>query len=255
MTPHKCRRFEGKVALVTASTQGIGLAIVRRLAEEGAEVVICSRKQKAVDERVAEFAKEGLKVSGIACHVGDEKQLEKLVEFVKEKHGRLDVLVSNAAVNPTSGAIADVSSDAMDKIMAINVKSALLLVQKALPLLGEGSSIVFISSYTAYAPPFPISYYGVSKTALLGLTKALANELGPCQIRVNAVCPGIVPTKFAGALVATESLREKVVEPFILKRLGRAEDMAAGVAFLASDDASYITGESLIIAGGANCRL
>lgn len=225
-----CRRLEGKVALVTASTAGIGLGIARRLAQEGAAVVISSRKQSNVDEAVENLQQEGLQVSGIACHVGDDQQLQKLVDYVVQKHGGLDVLISNAAVNPTSGPIIDTDISAIDKILSINgkhmlacyttsypthrrgfvlipVRSAVVLAQKAVPHMRKPGSIIFVSSYTAYNPTAPIAMYAVSKTALLGLTKALAEELGPDGIRVNCIAPGIVPTKFASALVASDELK------------------------------------------------
>ncbi|KDD75307.1 hypothetical protein H632_c753p0 [Helicosporidium sp. ATCC 50920] len=119
----------------------------------------------------------------------------------------------------------------------------------------RGSSIVYVSSFAAYQPSAPIAMYAVSKTALLGLTKAMAAELGPQGIRVNAVCPGVVPTKFAAALVANRELEERAKQAVFLNRLGRGEDMAAAVAFLVSPDADYVTGESLVVAGGVQSRL
>jgi dehydrogenase/reductase SDR family protein 4 len=147
---------------------------------------------------------------------------------------------------------------AIDKILDINIKSAIILAKLAVQQMQKqrsGGAIVFISSYTAFNPTPPIPMYAVSKTALLGLTKALAEELGPEGIRVNCVAPGIVPTKFAAALVASPELEAENKARTFLGRLGRPEDMAATVAFLVSDDASYITGETIVVAGGMQSRL
>lgn len=251
-------RLQDKVALVTASTAGIGLGIVRRLLHEGAHVIISSRKQLNVDQTIEHLCKEGFnKVSGIACHVGDINQINKLVSFALQRHDHIDILISNAAVNPEAGPILSMNSGAIDKIIDINIKAAIYLTQAVVPHMPKhaSSSIVFITSYTAYNPSPPISMYAISKTALLGLTKALAEELGPDGIRVNAIAPGIVPTKFAAALVASPELEELNKSKTLLGRLGRAEDMAATVAFLASDDASYITAETIVVAGGMQSRL
>lgn len=251
-----CKRLKGKVALVTAATAGIGLGIARRLGQEGASVFICSRKKANVDETVAALRAEGLEVSGCACHVGSAEQRAALVAAVVKAYGpTIDILVSNAAVNPTAGPLLDTPLDAVDKILDINVKAALALVQLAAPHMGRGGSIVLVSSISAYSPPFPIAAYGVSKTALLGLVKGLAGELGPSGIRVNGLAPGIVPTKFAEALVADPKLEAAQIEATALKRLGTPEDMAAAVAFLASDDASYVTGETLVVSGGMQSKL
>lgn len=251
-----CRRLEGKIALVTAATAGIGLGIVTRLAQEGAHVVLCSRKAANVDATVASLQARNLSVSGMACHVGDSKQIQDLISFVERTHGRLDILVSNAAVNPTSGPILHMDESALDKILDVNIKSAVLLAKYAVPIMPKGSCLVFVSSYSAYNPMPPIAFYAVSKTALIGLTKALAEELGPHEgIRVNCVAPGIVPTKFAAALVDSKEAEEVSVSKTLLGRLGTPGEIASAVAFLCSEDASYVTGETLVVAGGMQSRL
>lgn len=254
-------RFENKIALVTASTAGIGLAIARRLCSEGAKVVICSRKATAVADTVASLRQEfgPNRAAGMPCHVGDTKQLEKLIAFTVDTYGGLNFLISNAAVNPTAGPICDMPDSAIEKILDINIKSAVILAKLAVPVIrrngSSGGAIVFISSYSAYNPVPPIAMYAVSKTALLGLTKALAEELGPDNIRVNCIAPGIVPTKFAAHLVANKEVEEMNIAKTVLGRLGRGEDMAGAAAFLVSDDASYVTGETLVVAGGMQSRL
>lgn len=250
-----CRRLEGKVAVVTAATAGIGLGVAERMASEGAKVMICSRRQQNVDETVAALRAKGLQVSGVVCHVGNAQQRAHLIKQTVQEFGQLDILISNAAVNPTAGPLASTPPDAIDKILDINVKAALLLVQEALPHMKRGGRIVLISSVTAFQPPAPIAMYAVSKTALLGLTKGLAAELGPEGITVNCVAPGIVPTKFSAALVADPELERMQIESTNLKRLGTPQDIAGAVAFLSSPDASYVTGETLVVAGGMQSRL
>ncbi|KAG2487943.1 hypothetical protein HYH03_013522 [Edaphochlamys debaryana] len=256
-SPVKCRRLEGKVALVTAATAGIGLATAERLAQEGASVYICSRKAKNVDDTVAALRSRGLEVAGCACHVGSAEQRRALVEACVQRYGGIDILVSNAAVNPGAGPLADTPPDVIDKILDINIKAAVLLVQEALPhlLRRPGASIVFVSSVTAFNPPEPIAMYAISKTALLGLTKGLAAELGPRGVRVNCVAPGIVPTKFSAALVETPELAAQQAETTMLKRLGRPQEQAAAIAYLVSPDAAYVTGETLVVSGGMHSRL
>lgn len=251
-----CKRLHGQVALVTAATAGIGLGIARRLAQEGASVFICSRKQYNVDETVSQLRSEGLEVKGFACHVGSDDQRRQFVENALKTYGpHIDILVSNAAVNPTASPLLSTPLDAIDKILDINVKAALALVQAAAPHMRSGGSVVLVSSVTAYSPPFPIGFYAVSKTALLGLVKGLAAEMGPAGIRVNGVAPGIVPTKFSQALVADPELERAQVEATAVKRLGTPEDIAGAVAFLVSPDGAYVAGETLVVAGGMPSKL
>ncbi|XP_022724015.1 tropinone reductase-like 3 isoform X2 [Durio zibethinus] len=224
------RRFQGKVAIVTASTQGIGLAIAERLGLEGASIVISSRKQKNVDEAVEKLKNKGIRVLGVVCHVSNPQQRKHLIQKTVEEYGKIDVFVSNAAVNPTVDPVLQTQESILDKLWEINVKATVLLLQGAMAM------------------------YGVTKTALLGLTKALAAEMAP-DTRVNCVAPGFVPTHFAEYITKDEAVRKIAEEKTLLQRLGTPEDMAAASAFLASDDACYITGETLVVAGGMPSRL
>ncbi|KAK6932799.1 hypothetical protein RJ641_002423 [Dillenia turbinata] len=248
------RRFEGKVAIVTASTQGIGFGIAERLGLEGASVVISSRKQKNVDEAVAKLKAKGIEVFGVVCHVSNAQQRKNLIEKTIEKYGKIDVVVSNAAANPLTDNILETKESVLDKLWEINVKTAILLLQDAAPHLQNGSSVIFISSIAAFQPAASMGMYGVTKTALLGLTKALAAEMAP-NTRVNCVAPGFVPTHFAGFITNDEVARKAIEERTLFNRLGTTDDMAAATTFLASDDASYITGETLVVAGGMPSRL
>jgi dehydrogenase/reductase SDR family protein 4 len=249
------RRLEGKVAVVTAATAGIGLAISERLALEGAHVVVSSRKQKAVDAAVAAIRAAGGEASGVVCHVGTKEHIENLVASTVAAHGRIDILVSNAAVSPGMGAILDLEEASWDKLFEINVKSAFMLCKKVVPHMPAGGSIIFVSSIAAYAPESPLGAYGVTKTALLGLTRALAADLGPRGIRVNCVAPGTIKTRFSAPLWESEEASAMMSARTTLGRIGEAGEIAGGVAYLVSDDASYVSGETLVIAGGVRSRL
>ncbi|CAL9110512.1 unnamed protein product [Musa textilis] len=247
-------RLEGKVAIVTASTQGIGFAIAQRLGLEGAAVVVSSRKQKNVDEAVETLRSKGIEAMGIVCHVSNPQHRKDLIEKTVQKYGHIDIVVSNAAANPTVESILDTKEPVLDKLWEINVKSSILILQDASSYLRKGSSIILISSIAGYHPQASMAMYGVTKTALFGLTKALAAEMSP-DTRVNCIAPGFVPTHFADFLTKTAAIRKTIEDRTLLKRLGTTEDMASAAAFLASDDSSYITGETLVVAGGMPSRL
>ncbi|XP_039132598.1 tropinone reductase-like 3 [Dioscorea cayenensis subsp. rotundata] len=248
------RRLEGKVAIVTASTQGIGFSIAERFGLEGASVIVSSRKKRNVDEAVEKLKKKGIEATGIVCHVSNPQQRKELIDKTIQTYGHIDIFVSNAAVNPTVDNILDSQEQVLDKLWEVNVKAAILLLQAAAPHLKKGSSVILISSIGGYFPPAKMSMYGVTKTALLGLTKALAAEMSP-DTRVNCIAPGFVPTHFADFITRTEEVRKSFEDKTLLKRLGTTADMAAVAAFLASDDASYITGETIVVSGGMPSRL
>ncbi|KAG6472897.1 hypothetical protein ZIOFF_070375 [Zingiber officinale] len=270
------RRLEGKVAIVTASTQGIGFAIAERLGLEGAAVVVSSRKQvrfapkqNNVDEAVEKLRSKGIEVIGAVCHVSNPQHRKDLVEKTVQKYGHIDIVVSNAAANPSVDGILYTKESTLDKLWDINVKSSILILQAAASYLQKGSSVILISSIAGYHPQASMAMYGVTKTALLGLTKALlsflllldnftlpalASEMSP-DTRVNCIAPGFVPTHFANFITNNDAMRKTIEDQTLLKRLGTTEDMASVAAFLASDDSSYITGETLVVAGGMPSRL
>nr|KAF6386494.1 dehydrogenase/reductase 4 [Myotis myotis] len=242
-----------KVALVTASTDGIGLAIARRLAQDGAHVVVSSRKQQNVDRAVAALQGEGLSVTGTVCHVGKAEDRERLVTTAVKLHGGIDILVSNAAVNPFFGNLMDVTEEILD----INVKATALMTKAVVPEMEKrgGGSVVIVASIAAYTPFPGLGPYNVSKTALLGLGKNLAIELAHSNIRVNCLAPGIIKTNFSQVLWMDKAREETLKEAMRIRRLGTPEDCAGIVSFLCSEDASYITGETVTVAGGAPSRL
>lgn len=213
------KRLTGRTAIVTASTDGIGFAIAQRLAQEGAKVIVSSRKEKNVNEAVKSLAGEGLDVKGIICHVGKSEDRKRLFDEAS-KWGGLDILISNAAVNPEVGGVLSCSESSWDKIFDINVKSAYLLAKEALPLLKESKvgRIIFISSIAGFQPLDLLGAYSVSKTALLGLTKAAAVELAPYNITVNCIAPGIIKTKFSKALTSQEHVQQDILSKIPLNR-------------------------------------
>ncbi|XP_066483200.1 dehydrogenase/reductase SDR family member 4-like [Tiliqua scincoides] len=246
-----------KVALVTASTEGIGFAIARRLAQDGAHVLLSSRKQANVDRAVAELRGQNLSVSGLVCHVGKAEDRQRLVDAALERHGGIDILVSNAAVNPFFGSILDATEDVWGKILDINVKASALLVNLVVPHMRKrgGGSIVLVASIAAYSPFPGLGPYNVSKTALVGLGQNLALELAPDNIRVNCLAPGLIRTKFSSALWQDKATGDRLMEAMQIRRLGEPSDCSGIVSFLCSPDADYITGETVVVAGGARSRL
>nr|XP_060635984.1 dehydrogenase/reductase SDR family member 4-like [Anolis sagrei ordinatus] len=250
-------RLANKVALVTASTEGIGFAIARRLAQDGAHVVLSSRKQANVDRAVAELRTENLSVSGLVCHVGKDKDRQRLIETALERHGGIDILVSNAAVNPYFGPILDTPGEVWDKILDINVKAAAMLIQLVVPHMEKrgGGSIVLVSSIAAYSPFPGLGPYNVSKTALVGLVRNFVPELSSRKIRINCLAPGLIETKFSSVLREDEATLEKTMESMRIQRIGQPSDCSGIVSFLCSPDADYITGETIVVAGGAPSRL
>ncbi|CAA6666565.1 unnamed protein product [Spirodela intermedia] len=248
------KRLQGKVAVVTASTQGIGFGIAERFGLEGAAVVISSRKQKNVDEAVERLKAKGIEVMGIACHVANAQQRKDLIEKTVQKYKHIDIVVSNAAVNPTVDRLLATEESVLDKLWEINVKASILLLKDVAPYLRKGSSVILISSIAGYQLGQALSMYAITKTAVLGLTKALATEMSP-DTRVNCIAPGFVPTHFADYLLRSDAIRTTIENQTLLNRLGTTGDMGAAAAFLASDDASYITGETLVVAGGMPSRL
>ncbi|XP_012502756.1 PREDICTED: dehydrogenase/reductase SDR family member 2, mitochondrial-like isoform X1 [Propithecus coquereli] len=241
-----------RVAVVTGSTDGIGLAIARRLAQDGAHVVVSSRKQQNVDRAVAMLQGEGLSVTGTVCHVGKAEDRERLVAKALEHSGSVDFLVCNAGVNPLVGSTLGASEKVWDKSLSVRIRAPQLLVSSLLCVclspLRKGA-VILISSIAAYIPHVELGAYNVSKTALLGLTRTLSLELAPRNIRVNCLVPGIIDTDFSKVLHKNKALWTSLNENLGLQRIGQPEDCAGLVSFLCSSDASYISGENIAVAG------
>lgn len=244
--------LEGKVALVTGASKGIGKAIARGLAEHGASVVVCSRNEGAVQAMAAEFKLLGLEATGIGCHVGDARQRANLIEKTLETYGRLDILVNNAAINPYYGPLEGSDEAVFDKTMDVNVKAPMLLSNLALPHLKRagGGSIINIASVEGEHPGFGLGVYSVSKAALIMLTKNQAKEWGRFGVRANALCPGLIKTKFSEGLWSDEKMVAHYNQATPLGRIAEPDEMAGAVLLLASDAGSYITGAVLAADGG-----
>lgn len=241
----------GKVAIVTGSSKGIGRSIAQGLAENGAKVVISSRKQEAVDAVVEEFKQSGWEATGIACHIGDAEQRKNLIEHTIATYGRLDILVNNAAINPYYGPLEATGEEVFDKIMDVNVKAPWLLSNLAQPhMKQEGGSIINISSVEGVHPGFRLGLYSMTKAALIMLTKNQAKEWGKYGIRSNVVCPGLIKTKFSEALWTDEKTLDMYTNTIPLKRMAEPEEMAGLVMLLASEAGSYMTGGVYTADGG-----
>lgn len=245
-------KLDGKIAIITGASKGIGEAMARGLAEAGASVVVSSRKQQAVDEVAAAFRKDGLEATAIACHVGDPAQIETLVAETCAKYGGVDIIVNNAAINPVYGKMLETDLSAFDKIVAVNLKGPFLLAHHAAPVMKQrgGGSIINISS-TAGLRPWPgIGVYSMSKAALISMSKTLAQELGSDGIRVHTICPGLFKTKLAEALWSDDKLMNYILRETPLQRIGAPEDLAGLVVFLASEASRHLTGGTYVADGG-----
>ncbi|MTE17191.1 SDR family oxidoreductase [Nocardia aurantiaca] len=241
-------RFEGKTAIVTGASRGIGLGIAQRLVDEGAKVVITARKQDALDEAVAALGGPS-KALAVAGRADDAAHQAETLERAVETFGSADLLVNNTGINPVFGPMVELSLDAARKIVEVNCLAALSWVQHAYRawMKEHGGAVVNVSSVAGLKPAPGIGFYGSSKAMLTHITQELAVELGP-DIRVNAVAPAVVKTQFATALY--EGREEKIAATYPLKRLGVPEDIGSVVAFLLSEDAAWLTGQLLVVDGG-----
>jgi dehydrogenase/reductase SDR family protein 4 len=245
--------LEGKVALITGGSRGIGRAIALTFADAGADIVISGRKQPALDEVAAEIREMGRRALPVAAHNRKPDELGQLMERVKVEFGRLDILVNNAATNPVFGPLIDVEERAFDVIMDTNLKGYFLLSQMAARMMiaqgGEGQ-IINISSIGGSSPERGLGVYSISKAAVNMLTKVLAVELGDYNIRVNALAPGVIKTHFSRALWDNEEIMTEMLRRTPLKRIAEPEEVARMALALASDAGSYVTGQVIVMDGG-----
>ena len=245
-------QLDGKVAIVTGASKGIGEAVARGLAEFGAKIVVSSRKQEAVDAVAETFKNDGLEAIAIAANMGNVEEAHSLIEQSVDAYGGIDIIVNNAAANPVFGPIQKTEERAFDKIIDVNLKGPFELCKKAYPILKQrgGGSIINISSIGGLTPEPGIGIYSVSKAGLINLTKAMAQDWGADNIRVNAICPGLIKTKFSEALWGDEPILERFLQHLPLKRVGTSDDIAGLAVYLASDAAAYCTGGMYLIDGG-----
>tara|TARA_R110002110_G_scaffold121130_5_gene296618 strand:- start:218 stop:1000 length:783 start_codon:yes stop_codon:yes gene_type:complete len=246
----------GKVALCTASSKGMGLAMAEALAELGAKVVVSSRKLDACEAAAASINEkfgEGV-ATPIACNIGYKEQLQALIDQTHEQVGQIDILVSNGGVNPFYGPMSEIPDEAFDKIMNSNVRSNHWLCQMVLPdMIAKGKGSIMITSSTgALGASDTLGTYNISKLADIALVRNLALENGPHGIRVNAICPSVIKTDFARALWDGPEGEARAAETVPLRKFGEPEDLKGLAAFLASDASGHVTGQALVVCGGSN---
>jgi NAD(P)-dependent dehydrogenase (short-subunit alcohol dehydrogenase family) len=248
--------MDGMTAVITGSTKGIGKAIAQRMAEQGANVVISSRKEDAcaavADEINRDWAKKGNKAVPIACHISHKEQLQALIDKTMSAFGQIDVLVCNAAVNPYYGPSKDIPDSAFDRIMESNVRSNFWLSHMAAKHMAprKNGSIIIISSVGGVRGNVTLGVYGISKAADMQLARVLAAEYGPDNIRANAIAPGLVRTDFARALWEDAENLKRRTATTPLRRIGEPDEIAGMAVLLASKAGSFVTGQTILIDGG-----
>jgi dehydrogenase/reductase SDR family member 4 len=246
--------LSGRVAVITGASRGIGRAIALECAKMGASVVVSSRKIEACEAVVSEIKEAGGNATAVACNVGHKSDLEGLVAHAMREHGRIDILIPNAAINPVYGPSADTSDEVWNKVLTSNLTATHWLCQMVLPGMAErgGGSVILLSSIAATAGTSHLGIYAISKAAEAQLARNLAVEWGHKNIRVNSIAPGVVKTDFAKALYENPKAAAFISGMTCLKRLGEPEDIAGVAVFLASDAARYITGQFVLVDGGAS---
>lgn len=241
----------GKVAVVTGASRGIGEAIARRFAEEGAAVVICGRKQDTLEQVAAAAAGSGT-IAPVACHVGRADDIKRLVQTTHERFGKIDILVNNAATNIAQEPCLQIDEAKFDKMVEINLKSAFRLIQAIAPGMCErgSGSIINIASISGLKPQMYGLLYSVTKAALIMMTKSYAVELGPKGVRVNAIAPGLIKTVLSEYYWKDEGRLNEHLSRQPIKHVGEPAEIAELAVLMASDRSSYMTGQCVVVDGG-----
>ena len=246
-------QLEGQVAIVTGGSRGIGLGIAKGFVNAGAKVVITGRKQEDLDKAAEELTSLGGDVAPMVSHAGDMQQIKDLVAAVFEKYGSIDVLVNNAGANPYFGPMIDAEEWAWEKTLAVNLKGPFFLsaeVAKVMGKKGKGN-IIMISSHGGISPGPMMGIYSITKAGLIGMAKAMAKEMAPLGIRVNAIAPGLINTKFSKLLIETDEIRDGALSKIPLNRYAESDEISGTAVFLASEASSFITGTVICVDGGA----
>jgi len=244
--------LSGRIALVSGASRGIGEATAKILAAHGAHVICSSRKAEACEKVAEEIRAAGGKASAFPCHVGNMEQIDAIVAHVRKEHGRLDILINNAATNPYFGHILDTDLGAFEKTVEVNIRGYFFMSAKFGQLMREQGRGVIINtaSVNGIRPGLMQGIYSITKAAVINMTKAFATECGPLGIRVNALLPGLTETRFASALIENKEIYERAVANIPLGRSAKPEEMAGTMLYLASDAASYTNGACIIVDGG-----
>jgi NAD(P)-dependent dehydrogenase (short-subunit alcohol dehydrogenase family) len=242
----------GRVALITGSSRGIGEAAARLFAEQGAQVILSSRKAEDLEKVKAKITGAGGKAVVMAAHAGTSADIQRLIADIEREFGRLDILVNNAATNPYFGHISDTDMGMVDKTIQVNIRGYFELSALASKLMKKsgGGAIVNIASINGLKPGMFQGIYSITKGAVINMTQSFAKECAPWKVRVNAVLPGLTDTKFASALTKNEQILKTALQQIPLGRMAQPEEIAPAILFLCSDAASYVTGTTLVVDGG-----
>jgi len=252
MSGHNLFDLQGKIALVTGASRGIGESIARTLADHGAHVIVSSRKIEGCEAVAQSIRDAGGSAEAVACHIGDMEQIEQIFSTIADRHGRLDILVNNAATNPHFGPIESTELSAFQKTVDVNIRGYFFMSAGGVKLMKKdgGGAIVNVASVNGVVPGHFQGIYSITKAAVISMTKAFAKELGQQGIRVNALLPGLTDTKFAGALTSNESIKERALAHIPMHRVAQPGEMAGAVLYLVSDASSYTTGTCVNVDGG-----
>jgi NAD(P)-dependent dehydrogenase (short-subunit alcohol dehydrogenase family) len=244
--------LSGKVALVTGASRGIGEAIAKLLAEQGAHVIVSSRKIDDCQAVADSIKQQGGSAEALACHVGNMGDIENCFTQIKQQHGKLDILINNAATNPYFGHILDTDLGAYTKTVDVNIRGYFFMSVEAGKLMRDngGGAIVNTASINGLQPGPMQAIYSISKAAVINMTKAFAKECGAMGIRVNALLPGLTKTKFAGALFDNDQIYQQAMQAIPMKRHAEPSEMAGTVLYLVSDASTYTNGECIVVDGG-----
>jgi len=210
--------LEGRTAVITGASRGIGLAIAQKLAQYGAQCILVSRKAESLEAAAAGIRKQGLKAEAMACHTGHPDQIKALYEKIIGKYGSLDILINNAATNPHFGEMITADEEIWNKTLDVNIKGPFFMIKHAVPLMKNGGAIVNVASVNAIKPGMYQGIYSATKAALLNMTQTLARELAPKKIRVNALLPGLTDTKFASAIISSDKIRNYALSQIPMNR-------------------------------------